>query len=187
MAEVGPQSRPLFANLLPLHVENISFAADLLFFFLLLHHPTRTGGVALIFAGSRRHSHSDTSGENKYLVQRSEVKVSLTSAPRFPPPRTAAADWKTAQPQSGLGISGKLALAIKNNRPVVDMHGWRQKRMSAHTQVWWFEVKKQTEVTITESSRDEAFGLFPSCCIDVSHLCFSWDFFRRIFRNFACW
>lgn len=49
------------------------------------------------------------------------------------------------------------------------------------TQVWWFEVKKQTEVTITESSRDEAFGLLPSCCIDFSHLCFSWDFLEGYF------
>lgn len=78
----GQTAEPLFANLCRCMWKTF-LAADLLFF-LLLHHPTRTGSVALIFAGSRRHSHSDTSGENKYLVQWSEVKVSLTSAPRFP-------------------------------------------------------------------------------------------------------
>lgn len=153
-------------------------------FFLLLHHPTRTGGVALIFAGSRRHSHSDTSGENKYLVQWSEVKVSLTSAPRFPLGRLLL----TGRLRSPNQVSAyrKISLSYQE-QPAGRGYARMEAKTDVSTQVWWFEVKKQTEVTITESSRDEAFGALPSCCIDFSHLCFSWDFFRRIFRNFACW
>lgn len=173
----GQTAEPLFANLLPLHVENISCGRPSVFF-LLLNRPTRTGGVALIFAGSHRHSHSDTSGENKYLVQWSEVKVSLTSAPRLPLGRLLL----TGRLRSPNQVSAyrKISLSYQE-QPAGSGYARMEAKTDVSTQVWWSEVKKQTEVPITEPPRDEAFGLLPSCCIDFSHLCFSWDFLGGYF------